>query len=74
MPVVPTGELVADARAEGSAVLALNAITLEHGEAIVRAAERTGRAAIVQVSQNAVRYHGSPAPHGSVIHGRPDRP
>jgi fructose-bisphosphate aldolase, class II len=62
MPVVPTGELVATARAEGSAVLALNAITLEHGEAIVRAAERSGRAAIVQVSQNAVRYHGSPAP------------
>jgi fructose-bisphosphate aldolase class II len=62
MPVVPTGELVAAARAEGSAVLALNAITLEHGEAIVRAVERTRRPAIVQVSQNAVRYHGSPAP------------
>jgi fructose-bisphosphate aldolase class II len=67
MPVVPTGELVADARAGGSAVLALNAITLEHGEAIVRAAERTGRAAIVQVSQNAVRYHGSPAPLAAAL-------
>jgi len=67
MPVVPTGELVAAARAEGGAVLALNAITLEHGEAIVRAAERTGRAAIVQVSQNAVRYHGSPAPLAAAL-------
>ena len=67
MPVVPTRELVADARAGGNAVLALNAITLEHGEAIVRAAERTGRAAIVQVSQNAVRYHGSPAPLAAAL-------
>jgi fructose-bisphosphate aldolase, class II len=67
MPVVPTGELVAAAQAEGTAVLALNAITLEHGEAIVRAAELTGRAVIAQVSQNAVRYHGSPAPLAAAL-------
>jgi fructose-bisphosphate aldolase class II len=67
MPVVPTGDLVAEARAGGTAVLALNAITLEHGEAIVRAAERTGRASIVQVSQNAVRYHGSPGPFTAAL-------
>lgn len=67
MPLVPTGDLVVEARAQRTAVLALNAITLEHGEAIVRAAERTGCAAIVQVSQNAVRYHGSPAPLAAAL-------
>lgn len=67
MPIVPTGDLVAEALAERRAVLALNAITLEHGEAIVHGAERTGRAVIVQVSQNAVRYHGSPAPLAAAL-------
>jgi fructose-bisphosphate aldolase class II len=58
MTSVPTGELVAAAIAGGHGVAAFNAITLEHAEAIVAGAERAGRAVIVGVSENAVRFHG----------------
>ncbi|MBX3195501.1 MAG: class II fructose-bisphosphate aldolase [Schumannella sp.] len=58
MTLVATRSLVADAVASGGAVAALNAITLEHAEAIIAGAERAGRAVIVQLSENAVRFHG----------------
>ena len=57
-----TGEIVADAARAGAGIGAFNVITLEHAEAIVRGAETAGRAAILQISQNAVRYHGALAP------------
>ena len=53
------GELVAAAYADGVGVGAFNGITLEHGEAIVAGAERAGRPAILALSHNAVRFHGS---------------
>lgn len=40
------------------AVTAFNVITVEHAEAIATGAERAGRGAILQVSENAVRFHG----------------
>lgn len=58
MSLVPTGELVGAAGARRSAVVALNVITLEHAEAIAAAAERTGLPVIMQISENAVRFHG----------------
>ncbi|WP_028932755.1 class II fructose-bisphosphate aldolase [Pseudonocardia spinosispora] len=58
MPLVPTGELVAAARASGHGVAAFNVITLEHAEGIVAGAEEAGAAVILQISENAVRYHG----------------
>ncbi|MDT0378039.1 class II fructose-bisphosphate aldolase [Streptomyces sp. DSM 42041] len=58
MPLVPTGTLVADAAARGAAVAAFNVITLEHVEAVVAGAERAGLPVILQVSENAVRFHG----------------
>ncbi|HZG02610.1 MAG TPA: class II fructose-bisphosphate aldolase [Streptomyces sp.] len=58
MPLVGTGELVAAARAAGRGVAAFNVITLEHAEAIAAGAEAAGAAAILQVSENAVRFHG----------------
>lgn len=42
--------------------LAVNVITLEHAEAIVEGAERAGSPVLLQLSQNAVRFHGSPRP------------
>lgn len=57
MPLVPTAELVARARAGNRGLLAFNVITLEHAEAIAQAAENTAQPAILAVSQNAVRYH-----------------
>jgi len=62
MSLTSTGEIVADAAQAGAGVGAFNVITLEHAEAIVRGAETAGRAAILQISQNAVRYHGALAP------------
>jgi fructose-bisphosphate aldolase, class II len=55
VPLVTTGELVGAAR---HGVAAFNVITIEHAEAIVAGAEDAGRAVILQVSENAVRFHG----------------
>ncbi len=56
MTLCPTGDLVNDARGAGRAVVAFNVITLEHVEAVVAGVERAGFPAIVQVSENAVRF------------------
>jgi fructose-bisphosphate aldolase, class II len=54
--------LLDDLRGSGRAVGAFNAILLEHAEAIVAGAEEAQLPVILQISQNAVRYHGSLAP------------
>ncbi|MEU5594838.1 class II fructose-bisphosphate aldolase [Streptomyces sp. NPDC020298] len=53
-----SADLIAEAHASGSGIAAFNVITLEHVQAVADAARRTGRPAIVQISQNAVRHHG----------------
>lgn len=58
MTLASTGDLVAAAVARGGAVAAFNVITLEHAEAIAGAAEDCGTPVILQVSENAVRFHG----------------
>lgn len=57
MPLVTTAELVATAHRDGVGLAAFNVITLEHAEAIAAAAERVGRPVIMQISENAVRFH-----------------
>jgi fructose-bisphosphate aldolase class II len=58
MPLVRTADLIDDARAHGRAVGAFNVICLEHAEAIVAGAESAALPAILQISENAVRFHG----------------
>ncbi|MGW7196772.1 class II fructose-bisphosphate aldolase [Streptomyces chryseus] len=58
MPLVSTGELVIAARESGHGLAAFNVITLEHAEAIAAGAERAGAPAVLQVSENAVKFHG----------------
>ena len=58
MTLARTGDLIADAVAAGRAVAAFNVITLEHAEAIVTGAGRAGHGVILQMSENAVRFHG----------------
>ncbi|KUJ69769.1 fructose-bisphosphate aldolase [Streptomyces albus subsp. albus] len=58
MPLVGTGELVGAAWGAGHGVAAFNVITLEHAEAIALGAEAAGAPAILQISENAVRFHG----------------
>lgn len=54
MPLVPTGSLVAP----GAGIGAFNVITLEHAEAIVAGAASVDRPVILQISENAVAFHG----------------
>jgi fructose-bisphosphate aldolase class II len=53
MPLVRTAEIVT---AQG--ICAFNVITLEHAEAIVAGAEAAGLPVILQISENAVKFHG----------------
>lgn len=57
-----TAQLIERAAGTGAGTAAFNVVTLEHAEAIAAAAEQTGLPAILAVSHNAVRYHGSLAP------------
>ncbi|WP_104190741.1 class II fructose-bisphosphate aldolase [Cryobacterium sp. Y82] len=58
MTLATTRDLVDRAVAGNRAVLAFNMITLEHAEAIVTGVERANSTAILQVSENAIRFHG----------------
>jgi fructose-bisphosphate aldolase class II len=53
-----TADLVASAVRRRAAVLAFNVITLEHAEGIAEGAERAGVPALLQVSENTVKFHG----------------
>src|SRR6476619_3640279 len=55
-------ELLTSARAGRRGIAAMNVVQLEHAEAIVAGAERTGQPVFLQISENTVRYHGSLAP------------
>lgn len=62
--LTPTGDIVDAARAAGRGVGAFNVIQLEHAEAIVAGAEKAGAPVVLQISENAVRYHGALEPLG----------
>ncbi|MCC2278705.1 class II fructose-bisphosphate aldolase [Streptomyces sp. ET3-23] len=55
MPLVRTADLMT----AGGAVTAFNVITVEHAEAIAAGAEAAGAPAILQISENAVKFHGN---------------
>ncbi|GGX84109.1 class II fructose-bisphosphate aldolase [Streptomyces hiroshimensis] len=54
MPLVHTRELIT----AGRAICAFNVITVEHAEAIAAGAEAANRPAVLQISENAVKFHG----------------
>lgn len=58
MPLATTAQLVRQAQDDGRGIAAFNVITLEHAEGIVRGAELAGAPVILQVSENAVKFHG----------------
>jgi fructose-bisphosphate aldolase class II len=53
-----TADLIVSAAAADTAVLAFNVITIEHAEGIASGVERAGAAAVLQVSENTVLFHG----------------
>jgi len=57
MPLARTVDLVSAAYQAGSGLLAFNVITLESAEAIVTGAETANRPVILQISENAVKFH-----------------
>ena len=57
MPLAPTLELLRRARDIGAGIPAFNVIGIEHAEAIVCGAETAQAPVILQLSQNAVKYH-----------------
>lgn len=65
MPLASSDALLSAARDQYRGVGAFNVIQLEHAEAFVAAAERLGCGVILQISQNAVIYHGALAPVGA---------
>lgn len=62
MPLVTTRELLDAAIADGSGLAALNVLHLETAEAIATGAEAAGGGAVLQISENCVKFHGSLAP------------
>lgn len=58
MPLTTTADLVGDAASTGRAVLAFNVVTLEQLEGVLAGAERAGHPVVLQVSENAVAFHG----------------
>ncbi|MEU1283333.1 class II fructose-bisphosphate aldolase [Kitasatospora sp. NPDC005856] len=60
MPLTGTGAITATDAVRG--VGAFNVIQLEHAQAIVAGAEAAGAPVVLQISENAVRYHGALAP------------
>ncbi len=57
MPLVKTADLVAAAHRAGTGIAAFNVITLEHAEAIVAGAQQARRPVILQISENAIKFH-----------------
>lgn len=57
MPLARTADLVAAAHRVGVGIAAFNVITLEHAEAIVAGAESATKPVILQISENAVKFH-----------------
>jgi fructose-bisphosphate aldolase class II len=57
-----TATLIAAAQARGRAVPAFNVVSLDQAEAVVAGAADAGVATLLQVSENAIVYHGGYAP------------
>lgn len=62
MPVADLRSVAAEAVRAGQGVGAFNVIHLENAATFATAAERAGVPVVMQISQNAVAYHGSLAP------------
>ncbi|WP_053385618.1 class II fructose-bisphosphate aldolase [Leucobacter japonicus] len=53
-------ELISTSR--GTGILAVNVVTLEHISGAIAAAEIAGRPIVLQLSENAIAFHGKPEP------------
>jgi len=59
MPLVASAEILQAAKRAGRGIAAFNVIQIEHAEALVTGAQRAGAPVILQISENAAKYHGA---------------
>lgn len=59
MPLVASAEILQAAKRTGRGIAAFNVIQIEHAEALVTGAQRAGAPLILQISENAAKYHGA---------------
>lgn len=64
MPLIPLAPAARAARSRGEGLAAFNVVHVENAEAFASAAARAGSPVVLQISQNAARYHGGLAPIG----------
>ncbi len=64
MTLARLSDLLVPAAASGKGLGAFNVFSIEHAEAFTAAAEVATTPVVLQISQNAVRYHGALAPIG----------
>ena len=64
MTLARLSEVMAPAAVSGTGLGAFNVFSIEHAEALTAGAETAGIPVVLQISQNAVRYHGSLVPIG----------
>jgi len=62
MPIADIRTIAREAAEARMGLGAFNVIHLENAEVFVRAAEAAGRPVVLQISENAVKYHGALAP------------
>ncbi|MEU6036739.1 class II fructose-bisphosphate aldolase [Actinomadura sp. NPDC047616] len=67
MTLVGAGEIVGRARRAGRGAAAFNVVQIEHAQAVVAGAERADAPVILQISENAARYHGALRPIGAAV-------
>ncbi|EHR60917.1 class II fructose-bisphosphate aldolase [Saccharomonospora cyanea] len=67
MPLVTPHAALRRAHTERRGLAAFNVIQLEHAESYATAAEAAGRTIVLQISQNAVRYHGALTPLAKAV-------
>lgn len=62
MPLIPLAAVAESVRQRGEGLAAFNVVHVENAESFLRAAEQAGTPVVMQISQNAARYHGGLAP------------
>ncbi|MBV7363784.1 class II fructose-bisphosphate aldolase [Actinomycetaceae bacterium TAE3-ERU4] len=67
MSLVSLKEIAEEAKSKQIGLGAFNVVLLDHAEAFVKAAESAGKPVILQLSQNAVKYHGAFEPIAAAI-------
>jgi fructose-bisphosphate aldolase, class II len=73
VPLIPTARILQSAEGGGFAAGAFNVIQLEHAQAILDGARRAQAPVILQISENAVRYHGGLAPVAAATRAAAER-